>query len=234
MSLQLLATLAALGFVAPPTGAADRRGEFPLDLAFSRRQLSAFEQPVLSPDGKHLAYAVWARAGTPARGGGPGSTPVTAMGHRVHVSDTLRGTSWVVGPEGANSFRPAWSPDGARLAFYCDQGGRVRLWVYEVAARRARVVGDAPVQARVDVLPPAWTKDGRELLIPTVPAAATPERDSSQARPGRPRPDAQPTRPGPPTVTVFGSGDEEAFAPRPKPAPGTIFDGPVDHGFQGG
>jgi dipeptidyl aminopeptidase/acylaminoacyl peptidase len=218
MSLQLLGTLAILGFVAPPIWTADRRGEFPLDLAFSRRQLSAYEQPVLSPDGKHVAYAVWVRTGAPAPGGGPGSTPVTAVGHRVHVSDTRTGTSRAVGPGGVNSFRPAWSPDGKRLAFYCDQGGRVRLWVYELAARRARLVGDATVQARVDVLPPAWTNDGRELLIPTMPAA-TPERA---------RPDTQPTRPGLPAVTVFGSGDEEAFAPRPRPAPGTIFAGGVD------
>jgi hypothetical protein len=48
MSLQVLATLAILGFVAPPTWTADQPGEFPLELAFSRRQLSAYEQPVLS------------------------------------------------------------------------------------------------------------------------------------------------------------------------------------------
>ena len=71
--------------------------------------------PEWSPDGRHVAYQVeeagltWAIEVIPlaARGRGPAGPPAIVN----------RGLS------GASAFRPSWSPEGDRVAFYVDRGG---------------------------------------------------------------------------------------------------------------
>jgi WD40-like Beta Propeller Repeat len=105
-----------------PTGA--RAGEgtpFPLDLAFSYRQLATFDKPAISPSGSHLAYSVRTPSKAPAdlwtlQSG----LLVELIGTKLHVAEVVTGKSNEIGAPGSTTFSPAWSPDGKMLAYYSD------------------------------------------------------------------------------------------------------------------
>jgi dipeptidyl aminopeptidase/acylaminoacyl peptidase len=145
----------------------------PIELALSARSLSVYERPSLSADGRFVVYAV--KEPLPAgREAGleegqrafPGGTPVSGAGVRLFVTNTGDGTTRALSKPGANSIRPAFSPDGARIAYYCDEGGVLGLWIFDLATGAARRVGDASVKARL------WAGDEpqwanlREVLVP--------------------------------------------------------------------
>src|SRR5262249_4243490 len=90
---------------------------FPYELAFGRRIPSIFDRGAMSPDGKHLAFTISTpprrspRAGMPeASRYLPGGTPMNMIGARLHLVENSSGKARPIGPEGANSWRPAWSP----------------------------------------------------------------------------------------------------------------------------
>ncbi len=115
--------------------------------------------PVASPDGRRVAYVQFADGArrlrvrplgvdeTPARGGGGGRGGRGAVApdpDSIVVSDRA--------PE-----RPTWSPDGSRLAFY---SGTPRQGIY-VAPTSGTYVNTVALRRGV----PAWTPDGRTILI---------------------------------------------------------------------
>ena len=61
---------------------------------------------------------------------------------------------------GAVDARPAWSPDGARLAFVRDSGDETAVVVLDVASGAERVVAEEPGLE----LDPTWTPDGGALV----------------------------------------------------------------------
>jgi Tol biopolymer transport system component len=89
-------------------------------------------EPALSPDGKHLAFAILKQ---------------NANIWRLPVSpDTGRATGApeeVIATTRENS-RGAWSPDGARIAFNSDRAGDMNIWVFDVESRQARALTQGP------------------------------------------------------------------------------------------
>lgn len=187
-------------------------GPFPLDLASSiRRPFSDYERAAVSPSGGHVAYAVVA----PGRRREdvwtlPSGLPAAFVGVRLHLVETAGGKSTPLGADGSSSFAPAWSPDGTRLAFYSDEGGPLRAWIYDLAARAASPAGTARVKVHVystTVMPPTWSPDGRYLLVPALPA----DEADADPRPPRGRATAGKGGPGPgPRALVLASGAEPA------------------------
>jgi Tol biopolymer transport system component/imidazolonepropionase-like amidohydrolase len=56
---------------------------------------------------------------------------------------------------------PAWSPDATRLAFACDRGGNMDLWVHDFRTR-----ADTQLTAeKGPVSGPAWSPDGQEIAF---------------------------------------------------------------------
>lgn len=157
--------------------------------------LLAIQEPVaqhrvaLSPDGRYLAAAY-------------------APGTRLWLTDTQDGRSRPVLPDAARSWRPNWSPDGTRLAFYAEQDSRTRLWCWETATGEARLLCDAPIFPHVfAVETPRWSPDGQRLYVPLRPEGWQPpaEAPATPARAGGPSVEVL-TWPAPTKATATGPG----------------------------
>ncbi len=203
---------------------------FPLDLAFSRRRpFTEYEKAAVSPTGGHVAYGVF----TPVRGRDdlwtfPSGLPVAMSGARLRLVEVATGKAVSLGSAGSTSFAPAWSPDGARLAFYSDEGGSLRAWVFDVARGTAAPAAEARIKVHLyttTIMPPAWSPDGRRLLVPALPASEA----RADPRPARGRPATGKGRPGPGSgVTVLTSGAEPSPPPEARVETFSHLDSVVD------
>lgn len=61
----------------------------------------------------------------------------------------------------ANHLRPAWSPDGARLAFQSNSGGVNHIWIINADGSGQRQLTEGPGDDRR----PAWSPDGARLAF---------------------------------------------------------------------
>jgi len=191
---------------------------FPLELAFSRRQPFSYDKAAISPTGGHIAYTLVTPVKKPEDVWTlPSGLPIVMLGARIHVTQIATGKSVPLGADRANSFSPAWAPDGNRLAYYSDDGGALRAWVYDAARGTTALAADVRVKVHLyttTVMPPTWSPDGRCLLVPALPA------DEAGADP---RPPHGRTRRAPQSATgplVLGSGGEPV---PPVAAPGRTF-----------
>lgn len=130
----------------------DGGGLFVLDLSSSEvRQVTRQGYlPSWSPDGRRLAYSTREFTRVEER-------PVTDS--RLHVVDVRTGNAQPVAFDGPqiDAIQPAWSFDGARLAFWSvDDGGRRRVWTVETDGGRPVAVTDGTSTA----WSPAWSPDG--------------------------------------------------------------------------
>ena len=156
----------------------------PYDLAFAARSFNSYDRGAPSPDGSHVAFSVVARPERSPKGG-------HGTGHNLP-----NGTPYLMSGRGSTSWRSPrrrprrsdlptatpgapWSPDGRRIAFYCDAGGPVRLWIHDLTLGRSRRLSEAPIKSCI--FPgdePRWGPDGRELFVrlrpPEVVATAGP------------------------------------------------------------
>lgn len=108
--------------------------------------------PSFSPDGRFLAYGVWAEG----KGG--------ALRGAVCVFDNESGAAFPVPlPANSEGFWPVWSPRGAVLAMLRRGGDRWEIALYDHQLGQARRLYRAPPGA---VLGPhlAWRADGAALL----------------------------------------------------------------------
>jgi Tol biopolymer transport system component len=96
--------------------------------------------PVLSPDGKSIAFRalndIWL-------------LPIGAAPSRL-----------IAGP--AYKCDPAWSPDGATLAYSSDRGGTLDLWLHDMATGKDRQLTNLKDAAAVSG---AWSQDGKLIAF---------------------------------------------------------------------
>lgn len=147
----------------------------PIELAFHARDFSAGERSLVSPDGVFVVYSVKdpeARRGAARVGVSASGMPASGDGVSIWLSNITNGETRAVSPAGASAIRPSWSPDGKRIAFYCDEGGLLRLWLFDITENKAKKISDAAVKAHAswgDA--PVWSPDGGKLLVPVAPEA---------------------------------------------------------------
>ena len=110
----------------------------------------------LSPDGNWVAYSL--QRMTPP-GSGQKDSPGSASIVRVVNSATAETID--VLPDSVSTWGATWSPVTTRVAFLARQRGHARLWVWDVASRRAHEV----VPYDLGTAAPQWSADGRNVLV---------------------------------------------------------------------
>ena len=87
-------------------------------------------------------------------------------------------------PRGATVSNPAWSPDGARIAYIANFDDASRLYVADVATGKSRRATARPLLPTL-VTDLAWTGDGRSVVAVLVPSgrAAVPKQPATETGP---------------------------------------------------
>jgi hypothetical protein len=93
----------------------------------------------------------------------------------IEVVDAATGRRRAIDvPKGATVSNPAWSPDGARLAYIANFDDASRIYVADVATGKSRRLGASALLATL-VTDLDWTADGRSLVAVLVPDGRGPE-----------------------------------------------------------
>ncbi|UCC88857.1 MAG: PD40 domain-containing protein [Anaerolineales bacterium] len=95
--------------------------------------------PVFSPDGNRLAVSYWQHDHWDIHvmnADGSGRMRLTETPLRAIVEKQLRGEE----PRSWNNDAPAWSPDGALIAFLSDRTGRWEIWVMSADGSNTRLM----------------------------------------------------------------------------------------------
>jgi dipeptidyl aminopeptidase/acylaminoacyl peptidase len=153
----------------------EKRYPLPVEVALSA---SSIGQPIaLSPDGQWVSYSVQDNRKRP----GPSEMAsvsysksgffLTWIGHNVWVTNTKTGESRNLTDGKGNAWGPVWSPNGQYLAFYSDQTGETRLWVWEKSTGKIRQVSEVSLQFGYNLV--QWTPDSRKVLARILPAGMT-------------------------------------------------------------
>ncbi len=126
------------------------------DRVVATSDASSYEPIALSPDGAWLAYAAYVtrpnlRKARRAHDGGDREIFIVGDGAPIQLSN-----------DDADDDFPAWSPDGARLAFVSARDGDGDLYLADVASHRlTRITTGSLVRfARI-----AWSPDGSAIAI---------------------------------------------------------------------
>lgn len=187
----------------------------PVDTLITASDLLKINQPaspVLSPDGKSIAYTVRSLETQPA-------------GDSVY-----RNHLWIATTEGDSAPRqlisagnnvhaPAWHPSGDRLVFVRPEGDdRARLWVLPLAGGEPYAITPALRGAAS----PQWSPDGTRLLFTAVVTYS--EVRASQKNAAYPawsdeKPAPPPEPPAPAKSDPPKPADPKAKSPPPPPAP---------------
>lgn len=101
----------------------------------ARRPVVGIASPVLSPDGRSIAFVALNQLWTMPIGGRP-TKLVDDQWYKCH---------------------PAWSPDGRALAYSSDRGGTLQIWLRDLAGGSDRQLTNLPNAAAVSA---CWSNDG--------------------------------------------------------------------------
>ncbi len=130
-----------IGFVAPLSLTAPRYARRKRDFdSAAPRPVLGVGSPVLSPDGRRVAFRALNDIWTMTIGQAP--RPLT------------RDTWW--------KSDPAWSPDGRWLSYSTDRGGKLDIWLRDLATGLDRQLTDLPGAAAVSG---SWAPDGARLAF---------------------------------------------------------------------
>ncbi|HET7842380.1 MAG TPA: protein kinase [Terriglobia bacterium] len=109
-------------------------------------QPGRLDEPVLSPDGKQLAYV---------------ATETGGQEQDIWLLDLARGvrTRFTFGPNIADT--PVWSPDGSRIAYAWQKKGHGDLYVKNASGAGSP---EALFESEADKTPLDWSRDGKYIL----------------------------------------------------------------------
>ena len=132
--------------------------------------LTLFDPIAVSPDGTQLAVAVQSYCRKRVGAGDEHYLPTGLLGlqegSEIWIINVQNGESRNLTPNWGTSYRPAWSPDGKRLAFYSDKHSTARVWIWEVDEDEPRLASDVTIRPFLMMAqPPLWTPDGTRIIV---------------------------------------------------------------------
>jgi TolB protein len=117
------------------------------------RQTGSQDYANVSPDGQQVAYM--SSVTTTVSGLG------TTITQQLWIASLRTGKVEQLIPGGSRDTRPAWSPDGKKIAFSSDREGGPDIWLVEVDTKKlAKVTSGAGEKTD-----PCWSPDGRQILF---------------------------------------------------------------------
>ncbi len=165
----------------------------PFDLAFARKSISDADVIAISPDGRRVAYAV--RTPTPEGSSvqdrqlmeqqrASQQLSFTEFGQTLFVKDLTADRETRIGAPQGRCWKPAFSDEARKIAFYCDTGDGAQLWVHDLANGTSHRVSEV----RAKALPwagdgPIWSKDSREIFIGAVTQTSSASPNQRSAKP---------------------------------------------------
>lgn len=161
----------------------------PLDAeaAIRNNLFSQDDRPVLSPDGRYAAYTLleWPREqGAPGVYLLPNGMVTRLMGAELYLTEVETGDTLEINPGDWSNWKPAFSPDGRKIAFLSDAAGEPNIWVFDINAAEARQVSDARVfvQLWTALDRPAWSPDSSAVyaLVVKGKLSSASEEDSAK------------------------------------------------------
>ncbi|MBH0159050.1 S9 family peptidase [Fictibacillus sp. 5RED26] len=93
------------------------------------------------------------------------------------VCNLNTGEAFPIAPEANSSWAGVWSPEGKTLAFFADIGGKARLWLWDSTNHSLHLAADLVVRPFFGFEKPIWTKDGKQIIIKTMPDTPINEND---------------------------------------------------------
>lgn len=138
-----------------------------LELAFDRLEFA--EKIVMSPDGKKIAFCLREKPRDIDLNQRfiPDGTPGNDVGSKIFIRNLDGSELKQIGPPDGTNWRPVWSPNAQKLAFYSSSGGKVRLWIYDLMKNTFRQVNNQTI--KVSYFPfdyPVWSSDGQSIFVP--------------------------------------------------------------------
>ena len=155
--------------------------------------LSGSHSIAVSPDGNELAVVVQSYRRHQAERGIserflPSGLPVSFEGSEIWLVNVKNGESRNLTPNWGTSYKPAWSPDGEKLAFYSDKHGKAQLWIWEGGENEPGLASDITIRpfSRTGP-PPLWIPDGTHIVVKLEPETiiseeTSPDREASSVK----------------------------------------------------
>jgi Tol biopolymer transport system component len=109
--------------------------------------------PAASPDGHELAYVYWEEEKP--------RSPMYGTVAEIWIRDVEKGEDRQITHLEADSFAPAWSPDGRTIAFASNKYGSYDIWT--VSSRGGEAVNVTRHMAKDSS--PTWAPDGEHLIF---------------------------------------------------------------------
>jgi dipeptidyl aminopeptidase/acylaminoacyl peptidase len=118
-----------------------------MDTVFATHQ---FKEVAITADGSHVAWVEqWPLSETQYQ-------------NHIFVAASASGPAQRVNVNGSeNDHGLTWSPDGKQLAFLADENGSLRLYVFDLASKKVRVVGTIAGNLSI----PKWSPEGSEIAV---------------------------------------------------------------------
>jgi dipeptidyl aminopeptidase/acylaminoacyl peptidase len=145
----------------------------PLELDDVIRMKTIQNAPVLSPDGKWIAYVVRTRPQASVTNDDEAiriGRFHQDIGSDIFLFNHATGSERNLTGEVENNWAPSWSPDGNYLAFLSDRGGdgQPKVWVWDLRSNALKNLSDVAVRIwgaqRI-----TWSSDSKRIFIPAIP-----------------------------------------------------------------
>ena len=179
----------------PHVSRAQTTDSLPLDTVLSQPEFPDYLPISLSPDGKWVAFTLQS-ANRPGASLNPGYSHTGVanqfVGCAVWIANIeSKASIRISGGEHLSAWAPQWSPNGHLLAFYTDQDGVAKLWIWDKVTQTAKPASDVAVRAFAAVEGPRWTPDSKAIVTRILPHIPPPGPGESDRRPYELSPDSE-------------------------------------------